>query len=176
MSNPLDPIRAWYRLSLDCMKVAQRTARIGLHQAVTDKHATLFHLTPDARVREIEDAKDALSRLTVVDFAAVFERTLRVHIVEALSEMIPDAHPMFGSKLRAQVSADAEMWKYKDELVEMFPTIDGRVRGMVKDVIAYRNWAAHGWHTTLMKAPSNITAEDAYQRLTDFLKAAGIVS
>lgn len=175
MANPLDSVWRWYQLALDCLKVTQRTARIGLQSAVTDKHKILFPLTLDDRISEIESAKKALSRLTVVDLAAVFERTLRSHLTGALSGFIPNNHPIFVAALRTQVETAAEWWKF-EELIDLYPSIDGNVRGMAKDVIKFRNWAAHGRHATAEPAPSNVTPEDAYPRLADFLTAAGIAT
>ena len=175
MPNPLDPVWEWYQLTLDCLRVTQRTARIGLDRAVTDKHATLFHRDRDARQQVIQDAKGALGRLAVVDLAAVFERTLRLHLTTALTGFMTGTHPVFGGALQRQVESAAEWWKF-EELVDLYPTIDGGVRGQVKDVIKFRNWAAHGRHATAEPAPSNITPEEAYPRLTAFLTAAGIAT
>ncbi|HEY1189543.1 MAG TPA: hypothetical protein VGE74_17995 [Gemmata sp.] len=175
MASPLDPVWAWYQLTLDCMRVTQRAASDpNLSAAFLSKHTSLFHLDAGEKQATVEVAKEVLDRLTVLDLATVFERTLRTHTTNSLPVMIAD-HAPFLQSLRDRVESRAKRWTF-DELVELYGNVHGTVRGLVKDVIKFRDWAAHGWHTTAKPAPSNITPKDAYQRPTDFLTAAGIAT
>ncbi|MDY3557222.1 hypothetical protein R5W24_006410 [Gemmata sp. JC717] len=137
------------------------------------KHTTLFPLDPGAKLSAIDDAKEPLDRLAVLDLATVFERTLRTHLTR-LPVMISDGPPFLHS-LRGRVESRAERWTF-DELVELYGSVGGGTRGLVKDVIKFRDWAAHGWHTTAKPAASNITPRDAYERLTDYLIAARLAT
>lgn len=88
---------------------------------------------------------------------------------------MPTERP-FGPALQARAAEDLEMWKFKLQLIDSFGLIDAALRGQVKQIVDFRDWTAHGWHTTHEPAPVSLEPDQAYQRLTRFLKAAGIVA
>ena len=66
------------------------------------------------------------------------------------------------------------MWNISVRVVELFAAVDPALRGQVKQIIKHRNWVAHG-RTLIEAAPVVILPPGAHQRLTEFLRQAGIV-
>jgi len=177
MANPLDPVMEWYRIALDGLRVAQRAIYLQAPGVIQDKH--LFHqLDPQAAINRLEAAKSDLARLTVLDLAAVFERVLRQFILGEVNRGYP-APGLLHDAIRGEFEYDIRFWGFAERLIGVFPGVDPQLRGDVKKVIRYRDWVAHAGRLNPMpseKQPDNVVPEVAEQRLTEFLKAVGIVA
>jgi hypothetical protein len=205
MTNPLDPIIAKFRLISDAARVVIRIIENGADKAITDYNKVVagnlqptdftplmnwailskyaaFHGLPSAdAVNQLTKSVTELDRLVVVELAAVFERTLRNHLTQSAAVWLPSQNK--GDEqfvFRELVTEKIEKFEFKSELIDLFPAVDVidlKLRMKAKQVVEFRNWVAHGKHTDpTAKQPSNVTAEDAYQYLTGFLKAAKIVT
>lgn len=202
MTNPLAPVIDRFRLVSDAVRVTNRVLESGPDKSLTDhtkvvagklqtadfvslpqwavqpKHATLHALPQNDAANRLRLAITELEGLVVLELAAVFERTLRKHLTHAATTQFP-ATSADQLALRDAVTEKIERWEFK-LLIDLFPSvdvIDPTLRMKAKQVVERRDWVAHGKHTDPNeKEPTNVGAEDAYQRLTDFLKAAGIVA
>lgn len=162
----------WYEASLDCMRISQRVLTTGADSIILPKHRSLFGLDPAAASQQIENAKAGLERLAVLDLAAVFERTIRLHLLGEYGRAFVGGTPLLDAVL-IESKLDIEFWNIAERLLTVFPGVNDRVRGKVKQVIAFRNWVAHGKRIDQLP-PVNLTPEDAYQRLTEFLEQLGL--
>lgn len=174
MPNPLAPILAWYQVNLDSLRITQRVLTKGIDHVVLVKHKSLHGADPKVAGQRIEAAKEDLARLTVLDLAAVFERTVRLFLLEEYGKAFVGGTPLLDAIL-AESKVDIEFWNVSERLLAVFPGIDPRIRGNVKQVVEYRNWVAHGKRID-QQAPTNVTPEDAFQRLTAFLDQLGLVT
>lgn len=171
MTNPLDPIIAWYTTANDALRVTRRVIVTGIAGAVTDKH--VFDGRPPAENEAALDrAKDELDRLVVLGLVAVFERALWDHL-SALPLLLAAGDPV-RERVRAEILKDIEFWNISSRVVELFPPVDPALRGQVKQIIDYRNWVAHG-QTQSQPPPIVIPPTVAHQRLTAFLTQAKVI-
>ncbi len=172
MTNPLDPIIAWYTTAKDSIRVTRRVIETGIAGAVTNKHA--FHGKPQYENESALDrAQEELDRLVVLGLVAIFERSLRDHL-SALPIIPATTGIPLHDGVRGEIIKDMEFWNISSRVVELFATVDPALRGQVKQIIDYRNWVAHG-QTQSKPAPIVISPTVAHQRLTDFLTQAGVV-
>lgn len=177
MGNPLDATLKWYRTALDGLRVAERVLRLQTPGVITDKHV-FFTQQPTEAMAALEVAKDDLARLAILDLAAVFERNLRLYVLKSLVQHYSTAGA-FHDSVRAQLKVDVTYWGYSDPLLGIFPGVDEDLRGQVKQIVRFRDWIAHAKRVEPDPddiQPENVTPEVAYDRLTAFLQAAGIVS
>ncbi len=202
MTNPLDPVIERFLLVEDAVRVTNRVLESGPGKSLTDhtkvvagnlqstdfvslpqwavqpKHVTLYALPPNDAADQLKVAIKELERLVVLELADVFERTLRNHLTHAATTQFP-ATSADQLALCDAVTEKIERWEFK-LLIDLFPSVDvvdPTLRMKAKQVVERRDWVAHGKHTDPSeKEPTNVGAEDAYQRLTDFLKAAGMLS
>jgi len=194
MANPLDSVLEWYEFALDSIRVTTRIARLGSSVfaadpaaptvppptvsdwAINARRKRLFGLDPGVATASLQAAEDRLASLVVLELVAVFERVLRDHLTtRAESQILTD--PVLRDAFREAVAADIEWWKVGERLIDVFVGVDSGLRGEVKQVVEFRNWVAHGWHTQRpprKRVPSFIPVQEAYDRLTKFLKAAGL--
>src|SRR5262245_11197279 len=93
MSNPLAPVIAWYKDARDSLLDTRNIITSGIKGAVTRKH--VFHGKSSAdNTTALAQAKEELDRLVVLGLVAVFERTLRDHLI-ALPVIPPTSgHPL----------------------------------------------------------------------------------
>jgi hypothetical protein len=173
MDNPLDPVIDWYRTANDSLRITQRVLNQGIPNAVTTKHSSFFSHPVPASVAKLGSAKNELDRLVVLALTAVFERTLRDHLVQIPRSAIVPGIPLVDA-VRGQILLDIEYWNISSRVIEVFQSVDPNVRGLARQIIDYRNWVAHG-RTIIEPAPSNVEPIRAHLHLTDFLKQASIV-
>ncbi len=172
MTNPLDPVLAWYTTAKDSIRVTRRVVATGIIGPVTNKH--VFHGKPTAdNEAALDQAQEELDRLTVLGFVAIFERALRDHLA-ALPIVAAASGVPLNDRVRDELLRDMEFWNISSRVIELFGTVDANLRGQAKQIIDYRNWVAHG-QTQSQPPPVVMTPATAYQRLTDFLTQSGIV-
>jgi hypothetical protein len=205
MTNPLVPVLDRFRAIRDSIRVTIRVLDAGGNKYLADKskidtgiaalqptdfvplptwaviakHASLHGVAIEELVKRLnEEVIPGLERLTVVELAAVFERTLRKNLTRAATSHIPAASAD-QLAFRQTVAVKIEKWEFT-VLIDAFPSVDAvnpSLRGWAKQIVKRRDWIAHGKHTDpTTEEPTNVSAEDACQRLTDFLKAAGLVT
>jgi|GEM_PF-3631790 hypothetical protein len=202
MSNPLEPVIARYRLQKAAIAVTIRVTGPGANKAIADrakvatgateadfkdlvtwavqpKHEALYD-RPAAEVeRSLNEALEAIERLTVLELAAAFERSLRLALVARTGQWVTTGSPDQVA-FRLTVEQEIERWSYRETLIDLFPSVDAvdsELRGFAKQVVRFRDWIAHGKHTDPSEArPSVVEAERAFERLSAFLRAAGLVT
>jgi hypothetical protein len=173
MTNPLDPVLAWYTTASDAVRVTRRVIAGNVAGAVTAKHTFHGRAAADNEAA-LARAQDELDRLVVLGLVALFERALRDHLLALPVVPGPTGVPLQDT-IRARLVRDMEYWSVEHFLLdELFSAVDPALRGNAKQLIKYRNWVAHG-HTQSQPAPLVILPPAAHQRLTDFLTQAGII-
>lgn len=172
-NNPLDPVMRWFNTASDSLRVTRRALDQQVPGVVTERHASLYLIPLDDCIGQLEAAKSELDRLVVLGLTAAFERSLRVHLKQIPRDAWPLGDPL-REAVRAEIVNDIESWKFASRLVTVFPMVDGKVRGHVKQIIRYRDWVAHG-HTLTKPAPMDLIPTMAYERLTEFLRQARIM-
>ena len=174
MDNPLDPVIDWYHTANDSLRITRRVLIQGIPNAVTTKHSSFFGHPVPASAAKLGSAKNELDRLVVLALTAVFERTLRDHLVQIPRNAIVPGDIVVEA-VREQILEDIEYWNISSRVIDVFQTVDPAVRGLARQIIDYRNWVAHG-RTLTEPAPSNVIPIKAHQNLTEFLKQAGIAN
>lgn len=174
MPNPLDPVVAWFDSARDALRVTQRVLTQAVPGAITSRHSAYFGRPITDCAREIETAKQELERVTVLALTAIFERTLRDHLVIFPTVHLPVA-PAIADAVRQEVIKDVEFWNISSRVVDLFQVVNVNLRGRAKQIIDYRNWVAHGL-TIAKPPPSNVVAALAYKDLTAFLIQAGLAT
>jgi hypothetical protein len=171
MTNPLDPVMDWYRTANDSMRVTERALNKNIKEAFTARHVFSTLAVAESR-RRIEAAKQELGRVVVLMLVAVFERTLRDFLLDIPRSAISSAEPVHQA-VREAVLDDIEFWRSED-VIDVFQAVPKDLRGLIKNIIKYRNWVAHG-HWLAKPPPANIDPVMAYRRLSEFLQKAGLI-
>jgi hypothetical protein len=154
--------------------VTRRVLEQNIDRAVTDKHC-FFALPRTDALRRIRDALTEFDNLTVVAMVAVFERALRDHLSDHITKLLP-ATPDLLAALRERILDDAEYWNISScVLDQLFKTaVPSDLCGEVKQIIEWRNQVAHG-HVRGKRTPGYAVPSVVYQRLSDFLRASGLI-
>jgi hypothetical protein len=172
MDNPLDPVMAWFKTARDSLRMSQRTLEKDIPDAVVAKY--VFYAKPLEECESLLDsAKDEIERVVVLSLTAIFERTLRDHLVQYPNNAMQSGDPTEVA-VRTELTRNIEFWNFSSQVVEVFPNVSTDVKGNVKQIIQFRNWVAHG-HSAGVAPPINLVPAKAYQQLTEFLTQAGIV-
>ncbi|HEY5314275.1 MAG TPA: hypothetical protein VIK18_17210 [Pirellulales bacterium] len=131
----------------------------------------------DEGLDRIGAAKQQLDGLVVLALVATFERLLRERVLDVVRGHIPE-DDVFLDSIRAQINSDVEFWRFSDELIEAFANVERSTRDGAKQLVRFRDWVAHARHAASPPDPPPVSAEPqmAYQRLTQFLREAGIAS
>ena len=120
MPNPLDSIMEWYRLCDNTMRVTQRVIDTGAKRVIQTKHGVLYGMDPVSAKKTLDVAKADLARLNVLDLAAVFERTVRLHVLAAFGGAFGGAFtartPLL-DQIRRVTREDIEFWNVSEQLL-----------------------------------------------------------
>jgi len=171
--NPLDEVMEWFQTARDAIRVTERIVTQKIPRAIIRKHR--FHGQSEAACCELlTSSLDKLTHHVILGLTAIFERTLRDHLRKSPVLMAPTGDPHLDG-VRSEILKDIEFWNLSARVVELFPSVDGNVRGLVRQIIEYRNWVAHG-HSLGTSAPLKLEAIDAHRNLTTFLVQAGVIS
>ncbi len=173
MANPLDSVMLWYRTVRDSIRVTRRVLDREILDAVTEKHV-FFGQESAQSSKQLSTASDELDDLVVLALTAFFERTIRDYLLQFPTRAFSGGDPHTDAVRNAMID-DIEYWNMTGRVIDLFPAVPTNVRGIVKQIIEYRNWVAHG--KTISKLPSiNVLPAHAYQNLTEFLRQAGVIS
>ena len=168
--NPLDSIKDW----LAIQKSSQKIAIASLKRASSDVpvDTVLEGSSSLEAITKIRDTTQNLDDATVVLYWSVFEQMVLdfvLHTIKATKQRISP----FDKKFLEHVFKKARYINF-EELLNLFKgkNVPSKKIGNVKQVYQYRNWIAHGKRG---EQPPNITPDEAYLRLTEFLKYARII-
>jgi hypothetical protein len=139
MSNPLDPIIAWYTTAKDSIRVTRRVIATSIAGAVTNKHVFHGKAATDNEAA-LDQAQEELDRLVVLGLVAIFERSLRDHLF-GLPVVAAATGVALHDRVRDELLKDMEFWNISSRVIELF-AVDAALRGQVKQIIDYRNWVA----------------------------------
>jgi hypothetical protein len=192
-SNPLAPVWEAYLLLKDAIKVSKRVMAFS-HQATTtlqtlgtnntaemkqqtfEKHKLgltfLNHcqLLSQASESMVQPSVGLLEDLFVLSLWATFERYFR-NFLQTKGEKVRELLPAdLGVAFYQHLYKEIEYWK-PEEMLEILKLSlfkgQGEKIGLVKEVLYYRNWIAHGKNPH--HRPSLITPRLAYDRLHDMM-------
>jgi hypothetical protein len=173
MTNPLEPVWQWYQVARDSMRVATRAVNKKAAGIITKKH--VFHsLSAGAAMDRLREAEQELNNLAIVGMVAVFDRTLRDHLIQLVLPSLP-ATDSFRLAIQEQIRDDIDYWNLPSRIIDdLFKKlVPGDLCGMVKQIILYRNDVAHG-HVAGKPPPGYADPPLVFQRLTKFLQASQI--
>jgi hypothetical protein len=172
MTNPLDGIMAWYTTAHDAHRVTRRVIEKATPKIITKKY--VFHgKAQSENEADLDRAIEELNRLVILALTAIFERTLRDHLCALPVIASPSGNPHHDA-VRSEILKDVEFWNISSRVLDLFATVDGTLRGEVKQIIDYRNWVAHG-RTSAGPPPVVMTPAKAHLRLTAFLTQAKVI-
>ncbi|MBA3314102.1 MAG: hypothetical protein M3552_02710 [Planctomycetota bacterium] len=174
MSNPLDPVIAWFTTARDALRIAKRSITRKPLGLITDRHTQFFGIPAEQATDNVVAAEEELNRLVVLALVAVFERTLRDSIINRSTPHLPNAS-LTDRRIIDQITQDIEFWHFSQRLLEVFDTVELALRGQVRQLVEYRNWVAHG-RSAVAPPPVNVLPQLAYERLSKFLQEAGIIT
>ncbi len=173
---------AWYESAHDNL---QRMRRLGsrhwndpsLVGASIWEDERFKQLEADAIVKQADLALDSLGDLSVLFLFSVFEAAVRDHlerILEPLADKID--HPILKSAADDALEG-VRQGSFANRILKPLQDqnrITSELSDKVKQVRDYRNWIAHGRRVPKPLDIINLTVDEAYDRLKDFLDTLGI--
>lgn len=165
-SQQIDEIWNSYRLTTECLKVAQRAIKLNHFDSLK---GTSFADPPRGEIAEIKTSLDNASDHAIFSMWAVFERALFDYLVlHHLKQIAPPDLSILAQKIYEKIENDIEYWRI-DEVLEIYKSIiHGDLLGSAKQVKQYRDWLAH--KNPKKPRPPNITPNHAYATLSAILK------
>ncbi len=174
MPNPLDPQWQSYNDTQESLALIRRLSEVPGTRTAT-LHGTSFAAMADAAVdAAISVAKQELNAQTVLFLYATFESALRDDLSARSTALAtaPGPHPAFGLDLATwftDLVDDVRM----DGVTRLYaPAAGPLLVAMIGNIRKYRHWLAHGRRGT---APPAVTPQFTYARLTQFLRACGLI-
>lgn len=162
-AEPLDAIWRLYRVTKDCLKVAQRAV---VRADVRFLEGTDFvRESPSDTIRQIGQSRSDSDDFVILSLWAAFERvTLSFQRGRKLLEARPAS---LAGRLYAKYERDVEYWRAEDVLDVFKENIDGALLGNAKRIKKYRDWVAH--RNLRKPPPEDVTPEFACGVLSEIL-------
>ena len=178
----LEDARDWY---LSAKTNLERMKRLGVRHWNDDSLAGAS-IWQDDRFRQLEasdieretlTALGPLDDLGVLVLFSVFEAAVRNHLEGAINPLIAGlGHPVL--KSAAEDALDGvRQGSFANKVLSPLQAqgrITPELSNRVKQVRDYRNWVAHGKREPRPQGIINLTANEAFTRLKDFLDTLGI--
>ncbi len=173
-SNPLIPMRLAYDTAKECYKIANRaiktkeqTARKRLLQRT--RLETEIITEAEAIIKESNKQSDDLF---VLALWATFERFIRDDLQKRGKILCNSNPPVLGISIYEHFEKEVEFWKAAEILNFLKDSLfknKTNVIGHAKQVLAYRDWVAHGKNP---KNPPSVTPNptDAYNTLNEIVE------
>ncbi len=148
-SNPLPPILEAYETAKDSFKIAKRAIQTQTPQARTRllQRTGVENTTLSEAQRRLEDSQRESNALFVLALWATFERFLRDYLQQKGTELLHIKPPILGNSVYEHFEKEVEFWKtteilefLKESLFRHQPDLIGQA----KQILAYRDWIAHG--------------------------------
>lgn len=171
--NPLDAIMDWYATADDAIRVTRRVVHQEISGVISDRHV-FYEQSIDDATSQLEASQRELEQLVVFAMVATFERILREYVFEVVRQQFNGVDDV-GNRIAGELERDVEFWKFSDRLIDVLIVVSPDNRGMVKQLVQFRDWVAHG-HVRHSDPPINADPQQAYKRLAAFLQAAGLVT
>lgn len=167
--NPLNPILETYEVSMECFKLAKK--------AVLEQQVGLMS---DYNWLNQQNAQPNIAKCSIIEVGdlfvfslwAAFERFVITYLqAKAISLQKVVVPITLASPLSEFVQKEMEYWSPKDilDLLKNVRSVDKNTVGKAKQILAYRNWIAHGKDpnkTSLVKAMTPIYT---YQTLNEIV-------
>ncbi len=175
MPNPLDPVWDAHTTARAALKVVKNCmAAVGIDRAKAFSDTRFIGLTDQQCVDLVGAGQAEVDDSAVLSLYAVFEATLREHIGQQAHHLhlAQQPTPAFGVALADSFSEYCDRNRM-DALAGLFASaVRPVVLAQVGNIRTYRHWLAHGrrWDQ-----PPTVTPAFAYQTLTAFLQAAGLL-
>jgi|GEM_PF-3923382 len=175
----MDEIIEWYDFVEASIRLARNTTKhYPPPERVYDRtlFGRAFEESPESfqelRQKPLPSVLEQLNEATVVLLYAAFERSLLLHLQDAMFDILAEKEqqPWLG-ELALMLPEKAERWQIR-EILELFrKQVTSNLIGQMKALYDYRNWLAHGKKGD---APPRILPRDAYARFKSFLQTAQI--
>ena len=137
MSNPLDPVMGWYKVTLGSMHVTARVLEKGVRDAVPDK-STFYGRPTSEGLDRIKAAEQQVEDLVVLSLVSTFERRVRDHLA-GLPRVSTFGRDDVDERVRRQIVSDMEYWKLSEEVLTLFAgPVHRDLIGRVKQAVDYR--------------------------------------
>jgi len=135
--NPLDEVMDWFQTARDTIRVTERIVNQKIPKAITRKHRFHGQSAPACQAL-LDSCLDKLTQHVILGLTAIFERTLREHLSKSplLAFPVGDPHQ---DAFRNEILKDIEFWNLSARVLDVFPNVDRNVRGLVRQIIEYRN-------------------------------------
>ena len=128
--------------------------------------------------RETAEALVPLNDLGVLVLFSVFEATVRDHLQATIEPLTASlGHPILRNAAE-DVLEGIRQGSFANRVLSPLQEegrISPQLSSKIKQVRDYRNWIAHGRREPRPKGTINLTPEEAYDRLQEFLDALAIV-
>lgn len=172
--EPLLPVLLAYMTTQESYKIAKRatkTRETKIRQRLLQRTHLETKTVIDAE-GIIEDSKEETDALFVLGIWAAFERFIRDDLQKRGQILCHSNPPILGSAIYKQLEKEIEFWKpaeMLDCLKESLFKDKMNLIGHAKQVLAYRDWVAHG------KNPKNPPSTDmqplsAYNTLNEIVE------
>jgi len=175
MPNPLDPIWDAHLTAGAALKVVRRCVTIvGIDRAKAFSNTRFGGLTEQQCIDLLDEAQTEMDDSAVLSLYATFEATLRDHVGRQAHHLHAAQQPTaaFGIAMAASFAEYCDHSRM-DELADLFVSAVGQALvAQVGNIRSYRHWLAHGRRWA---QPPTVTPQFAYQTLTSFLQACGLV-
>ncbi len=116
----------------------------------------------------LEKSGKQLADLIVLALFAAFERQLRDDILDKSSKLTEIIPLEMGERINKLAQKEIERWRI-DEIIDLFDfTVDGDVRGKLKQILQYRNWIAHGRNPQKLPPVPSTAPKTTYDTILEF--------
>jgi len=134
-----------------------------LHRRTIFEELKLNDLNP-----MLKSADNELADLIVLGLFASFERQLRDEILDKSSKLQEIIPRELGERLTILAQREIERWRI-GEIIDLFNfTVDGDVRGKLKQILKYRNWIAHGRNPNDLPSVPSTDPKTTYETILEF--------
>lgn len=164
--NPLDRIWESYKITSDCLKIAQRSVSKN-EKSLLKGTVFLNSLSKDEPVLWIEKSRTDADDYVILSLWAAFERVILEYVQKEGGKVLDTTPSDFNKKFHQKIEQEIEYWRIDDILDMLKVIIDSTLIGNAKQVKQYRDWVAH--RNVNKGSPPNVPPQNAYQILSEIL-------
>lgn len=164
-SNTIDEIWRSYQITLDCLKIANRSI---VNNDIGSLEKTGFIGSPhDEAKRQIMQSRSNADDYVILSLWASFERTLLSYVQSESNRILTEPTTNFTYSVHQKIDNEIEYWRV-DDILNIFKTIiSPDLIGQAKQVKKYRDWIAH--RNIKKGSPQNVPPQTAYIILSEIL-------
>lgn len=165
VNGPLDQIWKSYKVTCDCLKVAQRS--IARDQTHLLNRTDFLNFSKDQSEDLIMKSRETSDDYVILSLWTAFERIILGYLQQQGRKILDSNPSAFNSKVHQKTEHEIEYWKM-EEILDLFKnTVDSNLIGNIKQIKKYRDWVTH--RNVNKPAPPNISPKNAYRILSQVL-------